>query len=183
MKEIIPILLEWLTFLSDIFIIGFFFAFLYTKIFRKKLSWFNAFLRAISKNYLLFGLIISLTATLGSLYYSEIMGYSPCVLCWYQRILMYPQIILFGIALWHKNTSVINYIIPLSFIGAVLAAFHYQLQISNSSSFSCSIIGYSASCTEKFFLSFGYITIPMMALTAFALILIFSYTKYKFKNK
>lgn len=116
--------------------------------------------------------LVALTATLGSLFYSDIAGYEPCKLCWYQRIFMYPQTILIGLALWKKDKSITRYSIVLSVIGGIIALYHYLLQIGIVNSLPCSAVGYSASCSQRFVLTYGYVTIPMMALSGFLLILI-----------
>lgn len=119
-------------------------------------------------------LLIALTATLGSLFYSDIAGYTPCKLCWYQRILMYPQVLLVGIALFLKDKKVVFYTLGLSLVGAVIAAYHYAIQLGLSPLTPCSSVGYSVSCAEKFVMQFGYITIPMMSFSAFVLIAVLS---------
>lgn len=127
-----------------------------------------------SDNAILFGFIISFTSMVGSLYYSDYLGYAPCLLCWYQRICMYPLAFLFALALWKRDRTFIwTYSAVLSLIGAAIALFHYYIQVSTHPiiTLPCSAAGYSASCTETFSTSFGYITIPMMAITAFVLIL------------
>lgn len=135
------------------------------------LAWpFRAF---ISRNALLFAFVVALIATSGSLFYSEIAGYEPCKLCWFQRIFMYPQVILLGLALWKKDYGIKLYGIVLSAIGAVIAGYHYLLQLGVAPALPCAAVGYSAACSQRFVLQFGYITIPMMALTAFLLIIIF----------
>lgn len=137
----------------------------------------TAFFNFIHKNVLLFSFIVALTATLGSLFYSEIAGYEPCKLCWFQRIVMYPQAIILGIALVKKDKGVGEYGIALSGIGAIVAGYHYLLQIGIAPKLPCSAVGYSASCAQRFVMNFGYITIPMMTLTAFILIFIFFLTQ------
>lgn len=129
-------------------------------------------LRFFAKYALLFSFIITLVATLGSLYYSEIAGYEPCKLCWIQRILIYPQVILFGIALLKKDKGVILYSLVLSVLGALIAGYQYLLQIGVASPVGCSA-GSSVSCAQRFFMQFGYITIPIMTFTAFLLIISF----------
>ncbi len=127
------------------------------------------------KHALWLGFVVSLVATLGSLYYSDVLGYEPCKLCWYQRIFMYPQPFLFGLALWRgEPTRIWPYSAFLSLVGGAIALFHYYIQTSPNPlvTLPCSALGYSASCTETFAVQLGYITIPMMALTAFALVLI-----------
>ena len=119
-----------------------------------------------------FAFIIALLATLGSLFYSEIAGFEPCKLCWYQRIFMYPQVLLWGIAWWKKDKHIADYAVSLALVGAAIAAYHYLLALKPAVAVTCGTIGYSASCAQNFFLQLGYITIPMMALTAFLLIII-----------
>ena len=130
----------------------------------------------LNKNTLLFAFVIALIATVGSLFYSEIAGYIPCKLCWYQRIFMYPLPILLGIALFKKDNKISHYVIPLSIIGGIISIYHYTTQILNNSVI-CS--AESASCASKIFFSYGYITIPIMALTAFALIIVLTYITNK----
>ncbi|MDD2807589.1 MAG: disulfide bond formation protein B [Patescibacteria group bacterium] len=126
--------------------------------------------------------IVALTATLGSLFYSEIAGYTPCKLCWYQRILMYPQVILLFMALWKRKSEIVDYLMGLSLVGFLIAGFHYYSQITNTP-LPCSAVGYSASCSQRFFLQFGYITIPMMAASAFFLILVVMIAKKSVERK
>ena len=113
---------------------------------------------------------VALIATAGSLTYSEILGFEPCVLCWWQRIFMYPQVILLGVAAVKREKMISDYAIILAVIGAVIALYHYLLQVGAAPTVACSIVGYSVDCAETFGMRFGYITIPMMALTAFILI-------------
>lgn len=114
--------------------------------------------------------IVALTATFGSLYYSEILNFPPCNLCWWQRILMYPQTLILGLAVWRKQIFSLESLI-LSTAGMVLAGYHYILQRIEIPSSWCEGIGYTVSCTDTFEMSFGYITLPLMALTAFGLIM------------
>ena len=114
--------------------------------------------------------IVAIQSTLGSLFYSEIAGYYPCPLCWYQRIAMYPLAIVLGVALWKSDYSVSKYVIPISVIGLLLSCYHYAMQyIPNFFYDSCSG-GFS--CQYKWISIFGFISIPLMALTSFAIILI-----------
>ncbi len=156
-------ILSILTLIGDILII-----FLIYEIIIKK-DFENNFL---NKKALLFAFVISLIATFGSLFYSEIAGYIPCELCWYQRIFMYPLPILLGIALFKKDNKISHYVIPLSIIGGIVSIYHYITQILNNSVI-CS--AESAACASTIFFSYGYITIPIMALTAFTLIIFLTY--------
>ncbi|MEK7521880.1 MAG: disulfide oxidoreductase [Patescibacteria group bacterium] len=127
-------------------------------------------LSRILKYSLKLAFLVSLAATLGSLYYSDVAGFEPCKLCWYQRIFMYPQPFLYGLALLKKDKRIVDYGILLSVIGAIIAGYHYLLQVGVVPSLACEAVGYSASCSKRFVMTFGYITIPMMALSAFLLI-------------
>lgn len=132
----------------------------------------NNFLGFLNRQALSFIFVVALIATLGSLAYSDIIGYNPCKLCWFQRIAMYPLVILLAISIQKKSREIIDYVLALSIVGAVIAGYHYLLQLGIAPSLPCSAVGYSASCSERFVMQFGYITIPMMALTAFLMIIV-----------
>lgn len=116
--------------------------------------------------------ILSLSAALGSLFYSDIAGYIPCTLCWYQRVFMYPQVILFGAALWKRDNHVWLYSIPLSVAGGVIATYQYYLQLGGNPLIPCAKGGYASACAQRFVMEFGYITIPLMAATVFVLLIL-----------
>lgn len=128
--------------------------------------------KVVTKNALRLALIVALTATGGSLFYSDIAGFEPCKLCWIQRIFMYPLVVLFTLGMLKKDRDIADYGLALSIIGAPIALYHYYLQRGGNPFVPCSTVGYSVSCAKTFVMSYGYITIPMMALTAFILIII-----------
>lgn len=129
--------------------------------------------RWVGQHGLLLMLVVALVSTLGSLFLSEIAGWNPCKLCWLQRIFMYPQLILLVIALWRQDRSIAPYILALAVIGLVIASYHYIIQLQNivasplNPATPCDASG--ESCVKTPFIVFGYVTIPMMALTGFAL--------------
>ena len=166
---IIPEILVFLTLLSDIFI-GLMLVNLAIK-----LNIIEDLKNSLRKNSLLLAFVVSLAATLGSLFYSEILGYTPCKLCWFQRIFMYPLPIIFAIALKNKDLKIKKYTIALAIIGALIAAYHYLVQVFQFTT-SCGTNS-EIPCNLVFSFELGYITIPMMALTAFVLIIIFTYKK------
>lgn len=128
--------------------------------------------------------LVALTATLGSLFYSEIAGFEPCKLCWFQRIFMYPMVVMLGIAWWKNDREIFRYTAALSLVGAIIAAYHYLLQIGVAPSLiPCSTVGYSVSCAQTFTMTFGYVTIPLMSLTAFLMILLFSQPEKMLREK
>lgn len=119
-------------------------------------------------------LLVALIATGGSLFLSEIAGWVPCKDCWLQRIFMYPQVILIGIAIWQRDRTIARYILALCIIGMFISIEHYSEQIHATFFASptdalepCDASG--VSCAKVYTFRFGYITIPMMAFTAFAL--------------
>ena len=94
---------------------------------------------------LLLAFATALIATLGSLTYSEILGYEPCKLCWIQRIFMYPQALILGLAIWGKHKGVnalLDVSLVLSVIGALVAADHYLMQLGIVPEGSCAAVGY-----------------------------------------
>jgi disulfide bond formation protein DsbB len=118
---------------------------------------------------LLFSWIVSLFATLGSLFFSEVAGYIPCTLCWYQRILMYPLTIVIGVAFYSGDRTVIKYVLPISAIGMVLSGYHYALQkIPFIQKFEMCSNGIP--CSGMYMNYLGFITIPFLAFLSFSLI-------------
>jgi len=114
-------------------------------------------------------------SVLGSLYFSNYVGFTPCTLCWYQRIFMYPQALLMGTALIYKTRDIVKYLIPLSILGALTSALHYFEQIRAMLTpldplIPCSLDG--TSCSASYIFEFGFVTIPFMTFTAFVLIII-----------
>lgn len=115
--------------------------------------------------------IQSVIAMAGSLFFSEIMHFRPCVLCWYQRICMYPLVALLTVGILRKDKQVVWYVVPLAIIGWFIALYHNLLyyKILPESAAPCEV---GVSCTTKFFAWFGFITIPLLSFTAFTVILI-----------
>jgi disulfide bond formation protein DsbB len=103
-------------------------------------------------------------ATLGSLYYSEVVGFPPCELCWYQRIAMYPLPLILGIAAWRRDAGVRRYGVPVAVVGALIAAYHYQLEWFPSQATVCTS---EIPCSVAWFREFGFISLPYMALSGF----------------
>jgi len=134
-----------------------------------------------SKNHLLIFLcwLISLTSTLGSLFFSEVMEYPPCELCWYQRIAMYPLMFIFLVAAYKKMNDVFYYAFPLILSGWIIALYHNLLhyEIIPESAAPCRE---DVSCSTVYIELAGFITIPMMSFFAFSLLgilLIYFYKK------
>jgi disulfide bond formation protein DsbB len=116
--------------------------------------------------YLAFG--TALAAMLGSLYYSEIVGFVPCTLCWYQRILMYPLTAILLVGILKQDRTVADYVLPLSVMGIAMSSYHYLLQVGVIEHSGACRVG--VPCNLRYVNYFGFVTIPLMALTAFVLI-------------
>jgi len=114
--------------------------------------------------------LIASVATLGSLFFSEVMGFAPCMLCWYQRIGIYPLVLIFGIGLFSFDAGVIKYSLPLAAAGWLVALYHTLLYsgIIPKSLQPCSE---GVSCTEKYIELFGFLSIPLLSLLSFTAII------------
>ncbi len=135
----------------------------------------NLIIRGFINTYALtFAFLVSFGATLGSLFYSAVIHFVPCELCWYQRIFLFPQVFLFAAALYKRDRGIFRYSLILSSIGGLIAAYHYIGQMFSSSLLPCDATG-AASCAQRPFVEFGYVTIPMMGLTAFLLLITIAY--------
>lgn len=118
--------------------------------------------------------LIACVATLGSLFFSEVMGFAPCVLCWYQRICIYPLVLIFGAGLFSFDAGVIKYSLPLAIAGWFVALYHTLLYegIFPKSIQPCSE---GVPCTEKYIELFGFLSIPLLSLLAFSAIIALLY--------
>lgn len=134
-------------------------------------------LSVLGKNGLLLALGVAVAATVFSLYYSEIAGFEPCKLCWYQRIFMYPQIVLLGMAWYKKDFKIVDYALSLAIIGAVIALYHNYIYMGGSSILPCAASGLGVSCLRRYVVEFGYVTIPLMSLTGFLLMIFFLFAQ------
>ncbi len=75
----------------------------------------------LTKHVVVIAWIQSIIATLGSLYYSEILHFTPCVLCWYQRILLYPLVLIIAVGILRKDKGLYQYVLPMSILGLLIA--------------------------------------------------------------
>jgi disulfide bond formation protein DsbB len=125
---------------------------------------------AVGPGALWLAFLVALTATAGSLYFSQVALLEPCTLCWYQRIAMYPLVLILGLAAWRADAGVRRYAAPLAAIGAGIAAYHVVLQrLPGLPTVSCSL---TAPCNAIELERFGFVTIPFMALVGFLAILV-----------
>ncbi|QIH76032.1 disulfide bond formation protein B [Macrococcoides canis] len=123
----------------------------------------------ISQLLLYVAWLVSIIATLGSLYFSEIQSFIPCELCWYQRILMYPLVLILGIATFQNDKSVKKYVLPISIIGSSISLFHYlEQKVPGFAEIKPCANG--VPCSTEYINWLGFITIPFLALIAFSLV-------------
>jgi disulfide bond formation protein DsbB len=125
---------------------------------------------AVSPSALWLAFAVALVCTLGSLYYSEVAHYTPCRLCWYQRIAMYPLVPLLGLAAWRRDAGIRPYALTLAGVGAATSAWH--VLVERFPTLEGPACDPAAPCSAIWVNAFGYLTIPTMALSGFLLILV-----------
>ena len=115
--------------------------------------------------------LIASISTLGSMFFSEIMNFAPCVLCWYQRICLFPLVIILLTGLFSFDKSVVKFALPLALLGWFIALYH-NLLYSGIIPESIQPCSQGVSCTEDYIRLFGIFTIPMLSLMAFSTIVV-----------
>lgn len=153
----------------------FLFLFLFLLIFLRARA--RSFFAFLGERGVFFGFLVSVGVLLGSLWYSEVIGFPPCELCWLQRIFFYPQTVIFGVALLKKDNGIADYGIALSAIGALIAGYQTLLQWGFISSSFCAVSETAISCSKRLVFELGYITIPLMSFTAFFLIIVLMFSR------
>lgn len=115
---------------------------------------------------------VTTTCTLGSLYFSEIVNYKPCKMCWFQRSMMYPLAVILIIAALRKDKSIWRYAAPLAAIGIAVSTYHWFLErFPNLDAGVCDV---EVPCEFVWFEHFGFVTLPFMAFTGFLAVLVFT---------
>ena len=115
--------------------------------------------------------VLVTVSTLGSLFFSHVMGFAPCVLCWYQRICLFPLVFILTAGLFPFDKRVVKYALPLAIAGW-LTAFYHTLLYSKIIPESIKPCSQGVSCTERYIELFGFITIPMLSLMSFSAIIV-----------
>jgi disulfide bond formation protein DsbB len=110
--------------------------------------------------------LVATVTTAGSLYYSKVVGYTPCELCWYQRIAVYPLVVVLGIAAVRRDRAVRPYVVAVCAIGAVIAAYHSWIQAFPPDT-GTSFCTDDAPCTARHVWELGFVSLPFMAPCAF----------------
>ena len=126
--------------------------------------------------------IISLVGALMSLYFSDILGWAPCNLCWYQRILLYPLVIICIVGIIYRDPKIYRYILPFSVLGSLVSLYHNLLfwKIIPESPAVCRN---GISCIDPNLQLYSFITIPLLSFLAFIMITVLVLIYRKYENK
>jgi len=121
--------------------------------------------------------LVATISTLGALFLGEVMGYTPCVLCWYQRIFMFPLVFILAAGMFPLDARVVRYAMPLTLAGLGTAVFHMLVQhgVISESITPCT---QGVPCSQVAVEWFGFITIPLLAVAAFAAIAVLLVATY-----
>ena len=116
------------------------------------------------------GWLIAAVSTLGALFLGEVMGFAPCVLCWYQRIFMFPLVFVLGAGLFPFDPRVVRYALPLALMGWAVALFHVLL-IAGIIPESATPCTQGVPCSQVEAIWFGFVTIPLLSVASFSVII------------
>lgn len=114
--------------------------------------------------------IIACVSMLGSLFFSEVLDYPPCVLCWYQRVCLFPLVLIFLAGLFPYNQAVIRFSLPLTLVGWSISAYHNLLYIGVIPK-SITPCDEALSCTDVQLELFSFITIPFLSFLAYSILI------------
>ncbi len=143
------------------------------KIFRR--TWFDALHRFLHPYAYQLAFISALMATMASLFLSEVLHFQPCILCWYQRIAMYPQVVLLYVAQLRNERVLTPYLIVMNLVGGMIALYHYSLHVLPRTMLPilpCAKQYAGVPCDKGYDFYFGFMTFPLMAWAVFTLIII-----------
>ncbi len=147
-------------------------AFLALYVLRARLPDLSAPAQLLSRWGLWIGFALSVFGIAATLFYSEVLGLAPCGWCWFQRIFLYPQAVLFAIALYKKDRAAADYSIGLSILGGIVALYQHYLQMGGSALVGCPSNPGPADCAQRFMFEFGYITFPFASFSLFAFLIV-----------
>lgn len=134
----------------------------------------------LGEHALRLGLLVSVAAFLGSLLYSTGLGFEPCVLCWWQRVFLFPLVPLFLVAWWKGDRTVFQYAVPLALLAGIIALYQSYTLMGGISLLECTSA--EGACSRLYVQEFGYITIPVMSLTVSLYILALAWAKKIYEN-
>ncbi len=131
-------------------------------------AWLRETLGGNERHVVGWALVVALIAMSGSLYFSSVLKLPPCMWCWYQRIAMYPLVLVLGVGFFRRDSNVWRFALPLPIVGAVISAYHVALQFQPSLEVLACTTG--VPCTARVLVVHGFVSIPVMAGSAFLLI-------------
>jgi disulfide bond formation protein DsbB len=117
------------------------------------------------------GFVVAAVATGGSLFFSEIAGFVPCELCWFQRICMYPLSLLLLFLAFHADNRAARYLLAFPVVGGGISIYHLLVENHVIAQASACLVSAPGGCATKWIDEFGFMTIPTLALTAFVLLI------------
>ncbi|HDR4764756.1 TPA: disulfide oxidoreductase [Bacillus thuringiensis] len=132
-------------------------------------------MKLIRKYHIFCAWTIATSAMLISLFFSEWMKLPPCDLCWYQRMAIYPLVLILGIGMYRRYPHVSTYAFPFACIGLILSV--YQITIQTFPASEMKICSVGVPCTEDYLNLFGFISIPMLSFVGFLAIIVLLYIK------
>ena len=132
-------------------------------------AWLRAALAGYERHVIGWAWTIAFGAMAGSLYFSDIVGFVPCLFCWYQRIAMYPLVVVLGVGLLRADAGVWRFALPLPVIGLVIAAYHVALQFQPT--LDLVPCGSGVPCSGRYVAAFGFVSIPVMSGAAFMMLI------------
>jgi disulfide bond formation protein DsbB len=138
--------------------------------------------KLFSKYALQLGFFVSLIGTFITLYYSDYLGILPCGLCWFQRVFLYSQLFIFGLAWYKKDRKIFDYTILLSIMGFIVATYQSYLQLGYSELLPCPVVASTIDCAKPTFIEFGFVTFPFMAVVLFGFLILLSITAKRFNK-
>jgi disulfide bond formation protein DsbB len=115
--------------------------------------------------------VVAALGTGGSLFFSQIAGFIPCELCWFQRICLYPLSIVTLLAALADDFRIARYLLPLPLVGGGISIYHILVENGVVAQSTACLVSAPGGCATKWINEFGYMTIPTLALTAFVLLL------------
>mgnify|MGYP001573485084 CR=1 FL=1 len=128
-------------------------------------------MKFVKDNVLYIAWMTAVASMAGSLYFGEILGFTACVLCWYQRIAMYPLVLIIGVGIVKKDRNFYDYALPLSIIGGAIAFYQNLLYYGViPERFAPCVSGIS--CVTKYIEWFGFMDIPLLSLFSFIVIMV-----------
>lgn len=126
--------------------------------------------------------LVATTSTLGALFFSEVMAFPICVLCWYQRIFMFPLAIILPLGLFPFDPRIVRYALPLALIGSLVALFH-QLLVAGIIPESIKPCTQGVPCSVTVATWFGFVTIPLLSILAFFTIVVLLLAAHNRRNR